>query len=79
MSEPKGKESGLSRSGDLWHYLFGDGVKGGVLYPNYKGRGKDHISVFGGDRRFSWDVDIQTGEISGVHGRTQKPSKPGPW
>ena len=76
MSGPKGKDSGFSRSGDLWHSLFGDGVTGGAVNFNYRGSGKDHITVQSGkDFHFSWDVDIRTGEVSGVHGKDQTTGK----
>jgi len=75
MAGPKGKDSGFSRSGDLWHSLFGDGVKGGILQLNYKD-GKDHITVRGEGAHFSWDVDPQTGEVSVVHGWLHNPKRP---
>jgi len=58
MSGPKGKDSRFSRSGDFWHFLFRDEVKGGILQLNYKD-GKDHITVRGEGAHFSWDVDPQ--------------------
>jgi len=71
MSEPKGKESGLSRSGDLWHSLFGNEVKGGSVEFDKKGPGVDHHVVYGDGFHFSWDSDRQ-GNVSGVHGRKDK-------
>jgi len=73
MSGPEEKDSGFSRSGDLWHSLFGDGVKGGSVEFDKKGPGVDHHVVYGDGFHFSWDTDRQD-NVFGVH-RTVHPKK----
>jgi hypothetical protein len=44
------------RDGDLYHQDFGDEVHGGQVTFDYKGeKGRDHHSVYGEGRHFSWD------------------------
>jgi hypothetical protein len=64
------------RGADLYHSDFGE-VTGGAANLEYKGTDLDHITVqYGKDARFSFNVDINTGDISGVHGRFQAPDRP---
>lgn len=53
VSPPSGEPR---RSGDLYHRGLGDEITGGQVTFNYRGEaGRDHHSVYGEGRHFSWD------------------------
>lgn len=77
MSDPNVQNSNQdqNRGADIYNSNIGN--TSGALIPNYKDSGKDHVTnQFEKTARVSYDVDINTGEISGVHGNWQNPSSP---
>ena len=60
----------FNRGADIYHSLLGN--RSGVVNLDPKGDGQDHVTMqFGKDARFSFDVDIRTGEVSGAHDTDQ--------
>jgi hypothetical protein len=68
---PGGPPNPFNRGADIYHSQIGN--DGGAVNLNYKDSGKDHVTIQHGDNaRFSFDVDIQTGKVSGAHVKIQK-------
>lgn len=60
--------------GDLYDADMGDDILGGNVQFDYRGRGYDHHSVYGGGYHFSWDEDED--DVWGVHGWDDEADEP---
>lgn len=71
-------EPPIPGGGTFYDSAFGDVMKG-TLYLNRDGLGLDHISTIYNGAHFSYDIDRNTGEISGVHGWIHGEDGKQPW